>query len=754
MSDTLPPPPAAAKSRPSGASRSSLGRAFSTSAYVTRQFLQRTFWLWPIAAMVALALIGGLVYSSVENAMRDKMAAEIKTILSADLAALEIWLRDQEGDAANLVQTARIQTLTGELLTLELPQDGADTLLRQHPTQKALRDELRSWLKANNFDGYVLLKPDGFCVASLRDDNIGVTYPSDADSALAKVLRGRPIVTRPMKANGMIEDAQGRQRIGLPTMFAGAAVHDNQNKAIGALGLRIRPDIDFTRILSVASGGETCETYAFDKNGLMLSMSRFDPQLKSIGLLPDDDQTQSILNLQVRDPGVNMAAGARPETARANQPLTRMALAAIADADNPTTEIQVDVAGYRDYRGVPVVGAWKWLPEYGFGVATEMDMTEAYAPLYVLRVAIWTLFGLVGLAMIGIFVSLFFVARLQQRVQKAALENKRLGQYTLEEKLGAGGMGVVYRGRHAMMRRPTAIKLLGNENSNPDSVARFEREVQLTSQLNHPNTIAIYDFGRTPEGIFYYAMEYLDGINLETLVERYGPLPEGRVIQILSQVCGSLIEAHGAGLIHRDIKPANVMLNHWGGVADFVKLLDFGLARAADPAAGRLTSAEVATGTPLYMSPEAIHAPTQVDARSDLYAVGALGYFLLTGTPVFNGTTVVEICMHHIRTTPELPSQRLRKAVSPELEQILLKCLEKGVNDRPQSARELRHALLRLPQAGSWTSEDADAWWEARSSSKDKGTVLLPGGSINLGSETPGSKPEGVGTLVVRNIDR
>jgi serine/threonine protein kinase len=280
----------------------------------------------------------------------------------------------------------------------------------------------------------------------------------------------------------------------------------------------------------------------------------------------------------------------------------------------------------------------------------------------------------------------------------------------LEEKLGAGGMGVVYKGHHAMLRRPTAIKMLNPDMVNESSIARFEREVQTTCKLNNPSTIAIYDYGRTPEGLFYYAMEYLDGLNLLQLVEICGPQPEGRVIHILKGVCASISEAHSLGLVHRDVKPANVMLNRRGGEVDVVKVLDFGLVKALDETKLTVQSGTMA-GTPLYMSPEAIQAPDRVDARSDIYSIGALGYFLLTGQPVFTASTLLELCHDHVHTIPEPPSERLEKPVSPELQAVLLACLEKSRDKRPQSARELAELLDSAQAAGSWSLDDASSWW-------------------------------------------
>jgi serine/threonine protein kinase len=238
--------------------------------------------------------------------------------------------------------------------------------------------------------------------------------------------------------------------------------------------------------------------------------------------------------------------------------------------------------------------------------------------------------------------------------------------------------------------------------------------VQLTCQLNHPNTIAIYDYGRTPEGIFYYAMEYLDGINLDDLVTRFGPLPEARVIFLLRQVCGSLAEAHADGMVHRDIKPANIFLTRRGGVRDFVKVLDFGLVKSLEGSEEvGLTSANAITGTPLYLSPEAVNSPEQVDVRSDVYAIGAVGYFLLTGSPVFAGSTVMEICMKHVQAVPQPPSLRLGRPINKSLEELVLRCLAKSPAERPSSAAELLRDLDKCDIIVHWTSDDAEQWWAA-----------------------------------------
>jgi tRNA A-37 threonylcarbamoyl transferase component Bud32 len=288
---------------------------------------------------------------------------------------------------------------------------------------------------------------------------------------------------------------------------------------------------------------------------------------------------------------------------------------------------------------------------------------------------------------------------------------RQLGQYTLEEKLGEGGMGVVYRARHAMLRRPTAVKLLKPERVGEASLRRFEREVQLTAGLSHPNTISVFDYGRTPDGVFYYAMEYLDGLTLEEVVAGDGPQPPARVAHVLRQVLGALAEAHGVGLVHRDVKPGNVILCERGGVPDVAKVLDFGLVKDAEGDPG-LSREGALLGTPLYLAPEAIRSPA-ADARADLYSVGAVAYYLLTGHPVFEGRTVIEVCSQHLHAAPVPPSARLGRPLPPALEAWVLSCLEKDPGRRPASAAHAAEALA-FAGVGEWTADDARAWWIGR----------------------------------------
>ncbi len=299
-------------------------------------------------------------------------------------------------------------------------------------------------------------------------------------------------------------------------------------------------------------------------------------------------------------------------------------------------------------------------------------------------------------------------------LRRSVARARRLGQYTLLEKIGEGGMGVVYRAEHEMLRRPTAIKLLPLASAGEQSLKRFEREAQLTARLNNPHTVSVYDYGRTPEGAFYYVMEYLDGLDLERLVREEGPLPPGRVIYILRQVCEALAEAHAVGLVHRDIKPANIVLSEYGGIADFAKVLDFGLVKDVTGSAdARLTREDVIAGTPQYLAPETIRDGTSSDPRSDLYALGAVAYYLLTATPVFDGRPMAVI-QSHLNASPEPPSARLGRPLPPKFERLVLDCLEKDPIRRPETAEALAARLAACDDVDPWDAEDARSWWRNR----------------------------------------
>jgi len=682
--------------------------------------MRRHLWLWPLAAMIILAFVGWWIRGRMEGAMKTQLAGNLRTILAANTEALRAWAATMKSQAELFAGDGRVRELTGELIRVSQQSASPQAALLSAPQNATLRALLKPAAEGRGFDGFVVLDTNFLVIASGREQLIGMKSPPGYAPQLQACLAGTSLVSRPFPSVALLPDAQGNLRAGVPTMFAAAPICAADGRVIALLGLRIVPEKDFARILATARSGESGETYATDQKGLMISESRFDDQLKRLALIPDTAEAQSILTLELRDPQVDLSQGKSSPRRRAELPLTRAAAEVVAGRDG------VDVAGYRDYRGVPVVGAWAWLPDSDLGLITELDVSEAFGPLRILRMGFFSIFGLLALGAVAIFVLMRLANRLQESARKAALKAKQLGQYTLEEKIGAGAFGTVFRGHHALMRRPVAVKLLDAAQANETSIARFEREVQLTCQLTHPNTIALYDYGRTPEGLFYYAMEFLDGVSLDALVNKYGRQPEGRVIHILRQVCASLAEAHGRSLVHRDIKPHNIFLTRRGDVPDFVKVLDFGLVKARNiEGQVELTGANATLGTPLYMSPEAVEHPDVVDARTDLYSLGAVGYYLVTGENVFSGATIGEVLMQQVKAEPEKPSARLGEPLSADFENLLLRCLAKKPADRPASARELEAALGRCAVASPWTREQAEDWWHSFDAANTARTIVM-----------------------------
>jgi serine/threonine-protein kinase len=301
---------------------------------------------------------------------------------------------------------------------------------------------------------------------------------------------------------------------------------------------------------------------------------------------------------------------------------------------------------------------------------------------------------------------------------------RKFGQYQLRQKLGAGGMGEVYLAEHSLLKRPCALKLIKHEaGADPIALARFEREVQSAARLAHPNTIEIYDYGHTDDGTFFYVMEYLKGLSLSDLIHKAGPLPPGRVIHLFRQVCAGLAEAHTLGLVHRDLKPANVFVAVRGGESDVAKVLDFGLVKLTkDPGAAALTADMTVSGTPMFMAPEQATAEQSVDERADIYAMGAMMYYALTGQPPFKGESAFALMMAHARD-PVVPPSQVRPGVPADLEAVVLRCLAKKPEERYASVRDLAGALAACAAAADWSPSQADAWWSV------EGTIAADGAS-------------------------
>ena len=694
---------------------------------------KQPLWLVPLMIAGLVAVFGWWGNLRLQDTIEDQLKDQLNATLNANVTALQIWTTNQIKFATLLAAEPAVRTAGVHLLENPAPagpdrrpgMDAAKFANYIQPRMNQMGYEIAQLVdmdyRVAASSGRIRL-PVGTPIVDAQTNKFAELFSSD-EPVLITPFRPDPGFDRLGPGGGfgpggtnqfrrfwrtLPPPPTGGLRGDRTLMQVAAPVRDTNGVVRGALALVIDPDMEFSKILSVARSGDSGETYAFDQTGLLLSDSRFDAQLHRLGLL-NPTNTSSALEVRLHDPGGDLAAGYQPTNAEAaSRLLVRMVAEAVDGLDG------VEVRPFRDYRGVPVVGAWRWLPQLGFGVATQIDADEAYRPLHVVRLLFLMLLLLLILCAIGMFLFSYANVSSRRRLSEAELKLKQLGQYTLEEKIGEGGMGVVYRARHALMRRDTAVKLLLPSRADPAAIERFEREVCLTCQLTHPNTIQVYDYGHTPDGVFYYVMEYLRGLNLHEFVTRFGPPPEARVIHILTQVCDSLAEAHALGLIHRDVKPGNIFLCDRGGIPDCVKVLDFGLVqeyRAEQRQQMKLAGQDVLEGTPWFMPPEAIADATASDPRSDLYSVGALAYYLLTGTYAYDGATVREIHDKQLAGPPPPPSQRTTQPVSAPLDWIILSCLAADPAARPQSVLELRELLRATPHAGEWTLREQTDWW-------------------------------------------
>ncbi len=659
-------------------------------------------WAWPIFFTTLVIIAGAYTYYAVRQSARSNVESKLTAILETEVKALSIWIHEQQRTVAYFSDRDDVRAVVLELLRLNEDSSSAHQSPQEETASYSAMETL--CLQTMGSFGYIdyhLLTPQGRIVAAADGRRVGQSVPASWSKYLPTLAAGQAIFAPPaiehFAASG-VEQRAGEESPAL--LIVAAPVYDARRQIVATIAFGIHPEQEFTGILSVARSGESGETYAFDSQGWLISDSRFDQQFDASGRLREganDFPLSPALQFQLHTPGQNDLTD-----------VVRSALRAHTRGDD---SIGLLLDGYQDYRGGVSVGAYQWLSQYDFGVVTRLDYQAAYAPSLLLRNLFAGLFLIALVAATVNIINTQRLARFQSRVAEAEQKVRKLGQYTLQEKIGEGSMGEVYRATHAMLRRPTAVKLLRPGRSSELAIARFELEVQMTALLTHPNTVAIYDYGRTPDGTFYYAMEFLDGVDLNRLVKHAGPQPDGRVVAVLRQVCNSLTEAHEAGLNHRDIKPANVILLRRGRRADIVKLLDFGLVHDVQQREQVVDGGALA-GTPAFMSPESFQTPHEIDARSDLYAVGALGYFLLTGNYICDGKDIASIAVQHAQRIPIAPSDVLGRPVDSQLSALVMQCLEKSPADRPSSAAALSKSLRSCASAASWTQEAANRWWD------------------------------------------
>ena len=641
-----------------------------------------------IALLLLLATllgVGAWAYRGVGESLREVRATGMATLLNTQIEALEQWIAEGRREAEQLAGDTQLVATVAVLA-----RNGANPDAGNRSIERVLQASGRIGITAAH-----LVDPGGRVLASSDPGRVGQAVSPDFLAHLAAALGGRPVFIRPYRGGAM-----GTASLQLGRVWVAAPVRDAAGKVIALLALGSPVETGFANVFKAARPGSTGETFALDAEGWLISESRHGDELRRRGLVAATDS--GVFPLRLLAPEANAGPDAPPR-------LTRLAATAIAARhEDESRRAGVLLDPYPGYLGHEVIGAWRWLAELDLGVAVEMDAAEAYAPLHYLQIAFMVLLALILLVWLSVFVPASAFDHLLRRSRR-----QQIGPYRVVRQIGAGAISNVYLAEHRLLKRPVALKVLKPQSSSDEWIARFEREVQSTSLLRHPNTITIYDYGSGPNGLFYYAMEYLEGLSLAELVERYGPVPPARTAHILRQVCASLWEAHSCGLVHRDIKPQNIMLCKISGECDVVKVLDFGLVKQVSGAQTRdLTGTLRILGTPLYMSPERIRNPADADARADIYALGAVGFFLLTGRRLFETETEHDLTYHVLHELPRLASECSPFAVPAELDALIGRCLEKDPVARPQTIAQVAGALDALLVHVPWTRRQIDAWWE------------------------------------------
>jgi serine/threonine-protein kinase len=594
---------------------------------------------WALAAITALT---AALYSGASEMLRDSRQSSYRTLLDAQAARLQQWIDERRADVEQLAADPFIRE-TADVLT----QAGDEACASQEGRLAAMQDVLVSRF-GRRAPSYVhLLDAEGRVMLSTVTSRCGALLPKEVRTRLALARQRGSAFIRPL------DGTEGRST---PLVWYEAPVFRKTSETPTAyVGYGVAVQEAFGFLAEHGRFGESGEIYVVDHQGRPISERRWP--------VPDSGD----------------AAPATVSPLLEQLKTARVAGTAIGE------QAGMVMTPYLGYSGRETVGVWRWLPRRGIGLVLEVAAAEAFGPLRYLRWIAWQS-GIMAVLALGIGLAM---RRLEEK------SGQRIGPYRILGPLGEGAVSNVYLAEHILMRRQVALKVLKPHAATDEWQARFRREAWLAGKLHHQNFVRLYDYGWT-RGAFYYAMEYLKGCNLAELVEREGPQPAARVIQLLGQVCSALEEAHGLGILHRDIKPQNIMVCKMADQSDLVKVLDFGLVKKMDGNHSRdLTVGLRILGTPAYLAPERITDPSSTDPRSDLYAVGAVGFFLLTGRKPFESESDLQLTHRILHELVPRVSEYL-PAVPLELDELVARCLDKDPEKRPASARVLKDELAVL----------------------------------------------------------
>lgn len=658
-------------------------------------------WLW-LAAVLPTALIGVWTYAKVNESLRQATAAELAAVADSVRVGVDRYLNDHARLAESWSRQVGLRDAILSLLeTAE--QDESGDLLRESADAKSIRDHLIAVSQRSDIK-YVVWDRTGRIIASWLEDgsDIGSHVSPEGAGNLARAMRGETVLFGPQILQS---DTTGFEPETIqPVMAEIMPIRDSQGKVVATMLIRgFGMYQDFDEIFYQASDAGGLDVYAVSQSGLMLTNSA----TATSQVAPDTDDLSPIAcRLRITDPGSERHDALRLSPAvRRIQQLTYAA--AGASSGRPGSRLEP----YRNYAGQSVVGTWRWIDEWNLGIVVERSAESAFAAAQIVR------FGFLSLGGVLTLTALTAAGRIAKRTALAQAAVHPLSRYELVSEIGSGGMGVVYRARHTQLGRDTALKVLRSDRDNLDDRLRFDREAKLAASLSSPHTVTIYDYGRADDDEAYCVMEFLKGITLYDVVARSGFQPIGRVLFILRQICDSLGEAHALGLVHRDIKPQNVMLSLDASVGDWAVVFDFGLAKPLLPDADAYQTAEtVWAGTPMYMAPERYRDPNTIDSRSDIYSVGCIAYFLLSGRPPFIECDPESLFALVLTEQPISIEVHRDAAVPAEIDQLVKRCMAKNVDDRYGSIEQVAGELDALIASYPWSVEESRGWWRIHGS--------------------------------------
>ena len=681
-----------------------------------RRFQSTGAWLY-MAFLIPTAVIGGWTYHAIESRLRTTVRNEMSGVAEGVALSTELYLRDKAELALSWSRQPEIRSAVETLTEVSANSPDDPEALRSHPAVDEIALQLRRLADSEDVK-FVFWDSRLRTIASWTRDRSDVGLPVAPGGAgnLSRAFSGQTVLFGPERLAddipGFVPETQQ------PVVGVIVPIRSDDDRIIAAMlirGLRWYEGLnELFREYSVASG---VDCYAVSDRSVMLTASPRAVALAAGGLL-DVVPGDIAAKMRIVDPGTDDLSPQTP-VQRDVEKLT-LAAADLRAWTPATPRGTVRDEPYPNYAGQSVVGTTRWLPRWGLGVIVEQSASTAFAPLRLVRNSYLLLASLLGLS------SIVAAGRIAKKSIDEAAAVHPLSRYDVMETIGSGGMGMVYRARHRHLGRDAALKILRGDRHHPEDSLRFDREAKMASALMNPHSVTIYDYGRSPEGDAYCVMEYLRGLTLHQVVARSGMQPIGRVLSILQQCCDALGEAHHHGLCHRDIKPHNIMLSLDATMGDWVVVFDYGLAKPLETPANMFETTEtIWAGTPMYMAPERFRNPSHLDPRSDLYALGAVGYTLLTGRPPYLNSEPESLFQLILNAEP-INMELHREDLPPELSRLIRSMMAKDIDDRPRDAAEIAEQLDALKKLHPWSAIEAKQWWNLHGESAAESSPTTP----------------------------